>query len=80
MSEETTQEQPTTVEQPTAVAKAPGSTGSAQFAVWDHDLGQFVSGVMSKSDAVKAVKRLKADKAEHGGMPLHDHKLEALEV
>lgn len=76
---ETEQEQLET-ETPVTVPAAPGSTKSGQHAVWDHDLGQFVSGVSSKADAQKALKSLKADKAEHGGLPIHEHKLEVLEV
>lgn len=52
--------------------------GSGQFAVWDHDLGQYVSGVSSKADATKASKAVA--KAEHNGGPLEGHKLEVREV
>lgn len=54
------------------------NAGSGQFAVWNHDLGQFVSGVSSKSDANAAKKSLA--KAEHNGGPLEGHKLEVREV
>lgn len=50
--------------------------GSGQFAVWDHDLGQFVSGVSSKADADKARKGLEA----HNGAITDGHKLSTLEV
>lgn len=68
-------------ETPVTVPAAPGENkGSGQFAVWDHDLGQFVSGVSDEKTAKASVKTLKADKAEHGGVPIHQHKLEVLEV
>ena len=54
----------------------PGSTGSGQFAVWDEDLGQYVSGVMSKADADKARKSL----GEHNGAVTDGHKLTTREV
>jgi hypothetical protein len=55
----------------------PGTTkGSGQFAVFDHDLGQFVSGVSNKADATKARKALNG----HNGAITDGHKLEVLEV
>lgn len=69
--------EPTQEETPVTVAQAPGTNkGSGQFAVWDHDLGQFVSGASSKADADKARKALKA----HNGAVTDGHKLETLEV
>lgn len=50
--------------------------GSGQFAVWDHDLGQFVSGVSDKATADKARKSLES----HNGAITDDHKLSTLEV
>lgn len=50
--------------------------GSGQFAVWDHDLGQFVSGVGDKGTADKARKALEA----HNGAITDGHKLSTLEV
>lgn len=52
--------------------------GSGQFAVWNHDLGQYVSGVGDKATATQAKKDLAA--AEHNGGPLKGHKLEVREV
>jgi len=50
--------------------------GSGQFAVWDHDLGQYVSGVSDKSTADKARKGLE----DHNGAVTDGHKLETPEV
>jgi hypothetical protein len=50
--------------------------GSGQFAVWDHDLGQYVSGVSDKATADKARKSLE----EHNGAITDGHKLETREV
>lgn len=70
-----TEENTPPTETPVTVAQPPkGSSGS--YAVWDHDLGQFVSGVSSKSDADKAKKALK----EHNGAITDGHKLETVEV
>lgn len=54
------------------------NTGSGQHAVWDHDLGQFVSGVSDKATAGQMRKDLA--KAQHNGGPLEGHKLEVREV
>lgn len=62
---------------PEDVKTVPNTTkGSGQFAVWDHDLGQFVSGVSSKKDADAARKSLES----HNGVITDGHKLETLEV
>lgn len=50
--------------------------GSGQFAVWDHDLGQYVSGVSDKATADKARKSLE----DHNGAITDGHKLETREV
>lgn len=51
--------------------------GSGQFAVFDLDLGQFVSGVGDKKRADGMKKNLEA---AHNGTPLEGHKLEVREV
>lgn len=62
---------------PEDVRAKPNTTkGSGHFAVWDHDLGQFVSGVSDKSTADKARKSLES----HNGAITDGHKLETLEV
>lgn len=62
---------------PEDVRTQPNTTkGSGQFAVWDYDLGQFVSGVSSKADADKARKGLEA----HNGAITDGHQLGTLEV
>jgi hypothetical protein len=62
---------------PEDVRTSPNTTpGSGQFAVWDHDLGQFVSGVGDKATADQARKDLEA----HNGAITDGHKLETLEV
>lgn len=58
---ETTPEQPTTDEAP-GISALPEPGSSGQFAVFSTELGQYQSGVMSKSDAGKALKALKASK------------------
>lgn len=50
--------------------------GSGQFAVWDQDLGQYVSGVSDKATADKARKGLE----DHNGAITDGHKLETREV
>jgi hypothetical protein len=50
--------------------------GSGRFSVFDHDLGQYVSGVMSKADATSAAKDMAKDK----DATTNGHKLEAVEV
>lgn len=50
--------------------------GSGQHAVFDVDLGQFVSGVSDKATADKARKAL----SSHNGAITDDHKLETREV
>lgn len=50
--------------------------GSGQFAVWDHDLGQFVSGVSDKKTADAARKDLEG----HNGAITDGHNLETREV
>lgn len=50
--------------------------GSGRFAVFSPELGQYVSGVMSKSEATKAAKAMKADKDAF----THGHDLQATEV
>ncbi len=76
MTDDTT----TTTETPVTAPTPEPSTnkGSGQFAVWNHDLGQFVSGVGDKATATQARKDL--TKAAHNGTPQHGHKLEVLEV
>lgn len=54
----------------------PTNKGSGQFAVWDVDLGQFVSGVSDKATADKARKAL----SSHNGAVTDGHKLETREV
>ena len=81
MADNTTTDQPELTgddEQPVTVpAAAPGTNkGSGHFAVWDHDLGQFVSGVSDKAGAGKSLKALKG----HNGAITDGHKLEVLEV
>lgn len=58
------------------VRQLPDATGSGRFAVFDHDLGQYVSGVMGKADATKAAKDMAKDEDAH----TNGHKLEAVEV
>lgn len=50
--------------------------GSGQFAVFDHDLGQFVSGVGDKATASQA----KKDLEDHNGAITDGHELEVREV
>lgn len=50
--------------------------GSGQYAVYDHDLGQYVSGVSDKATTDKARKALEA----HNGAVTDDHKLTTVEV
>lgn len=50
--------------------------GSGQFAVWDHDLSAFVSGVGDKKTAEASKKSLE----EHNGVITDGHNLEVLEV
>lgn len=50
--------------------------GSGQFAVWDHDLGQYVSGVGDKATATQARK----DLGDVNGAVTDGHKLEVREV
>lgn len=76
MTKDTTRDEPTT--EPTATQPPPENTGSGQFAVWDVELGQFVSGVGDKDTATQMSKDL-AD-AEHNGTPLDGHTLEVREV
>jgi len=62
---------------PEDVQAKPNTTkGSGHFAVWDHDLGQFVSGVSDKATTDKARKALKG----MNGTITEGHKLETLEV
>lgn len=58
------------------VRQLPEPTGSGRFAVYDHDLGQYVSGVMDKSNATKAARDMAKDEEAH----TNGHKLEAVEV
>ena len=51
-------------------------TGSGQYAVWDVELGQYVSGVGDKKTADAAKKTLK----EHNGTVTEGHTLEVREV
>lgn len=51
--------------------------GSGQFAVWDHDLGQYVSGVSNKATADKARRALSGG---DDGAITDGHKLETREV
>lgn len=53
------------------------NAGSGQFAVYDHDLGQYVSGVSDKDTASKAAKDM--GKASDGAIT-DGHKLEVIEV
>lgn len=64
-----------TTEEPTTQEKAP-SIDTGQYAVYDHDLGQFVSGVSSKRDADAARKNLSG----HNGVITDGHKLETRKV
>ena len=68
----------TTALQPEDVRTQPPdeNKGSGNFAVWDNDLGQYVSGVSSKADASKALKGLEA----HNGAITDGHSLEVREV
>jgi hypothetical protein len=50
--------------------------GSGQFAVYDHDLGQYVSGVGDKKTATQS----KKDLTHHNGAITDGHKLEVREV
>lgn len=50
--------------------------GSGQFAVYDHDLGQYVSGVGDKDTATQA----KRDLSDVNGAVTDGHKLEVREV
>lgn len=50
--------------------------GSGQYAVWDHDLGQYVSGVSDKKTADAA----KKDLENHNGAITDGHTLETREV
>lgn len=52
------------------------STGSGQYAVFDNDLGQYVSGVGDKATADQA----KADLEAHNGAVTDGHDLEVREV
>lgn len=54
-------------------------TGSGQFAVYDVDLGQYVSGVSDKATTDKARKTLAAE-ADHNGLAVKGHTLETREV
>jgi hypothetical protein len=67
----------TEAQAPEDVRTVPSTTkGSGQYAVWDHDLGQFVSGVSDKATTDKARKALSG----HNGAITDGHKLETLEV
>lgn len=67
----------TEAQAPEDVRTVPNTTkGSGQYAVWDHDLGQFVSGVSDKATTDKARKALSG----HNGAITDGHKLETLEV
>lgn len=50
--------------------------GSGQYAVWDNDLGQYVSGVSDKATADKARKGLE----DYNGAITKGHSLETREV
>lgn len=50
--------------------------GSGRFAVFDHDLGRYVSGVTDKADATRAAKEMAKDE----DAITNGHKLEAVEV
>lgn len=52
------------------------NSGSGNFAVWDVDLGQYVSGVSSKADANTAKKGLE----DHNGAITDGHTLQVREV
>lgn len=57
-------------------AKPSTTKGSGQYAVWDQDLGQYVSGVSDKATTDKARKSLQA----HNGAITDGHKLTTVEV
>jgi hypothetical protein len=59
---------------------APPEGAESGHAVYDVDLGQFVSGVMSKSDANDAAKVLRADPPEGESRITDGHKLEVRRV
>lgn len=63
-------------ETPSTTTTPPENSGSGQFAVYDEDLGQYVSGVSSKADADKARKSLES----HNGAITDGHKLVTREV
>lgn len=63
-------------EQAARVQPPEENEGSGQFAVWDHDLGQFVSGVSDKATANRAKKDLEG----HNGAITDGHNLETREV
>lgn len=58
------------------IGPPPDQAGSGQWAVYDHDLGQFVSGVGDKTTANRA----KKDLAGLNGAITDGHKLEVREV
>lgn len=79
MSESTTDTTPPGAQDPAQPTQAPPEQkGTGQHAVWDVDLGQFVSGVGDKTTAT-AMKR-ELGKAAHNGSPLEGHKLEVRQV
>jgi hypothetical protein len=76
---ETVDTTPPGAQDPSEPTQAPEQNkGSGQFAVWNVDLGQFVSGVGDKATATQMRKDL--GKAAHNGTPQHGHKLELREV
>lgn len=60
----------------TATPAPEQNKGSGQFAVWDHDLGQYVSGVGDKDTATAAKDTLE----DHNGIITDGHQLEVREV
>lgn len=78
MAEQTPTDPASPTGQPKASVQA--NEGSGQFAVYDHVLGQFVSGVGDKRTANASLKTLQAD-ADDGQARITDgHKLEVIEV
>lgn len=71
---------PTTTDEPTTTQPPAENSGSGQFAVWDTDLGRYVSGVSDKRGAGAMRKELAGSEAYHNGSPLEGHDLQVREV